>query len=37
MKATIDGKEVLYYNAFTNEYRVASEDVLSQYRKNVGQ
>ncbi|MDD2174450.1 phage major tail tube protein [Glaesserella parasuis] len=37
IKATIDGKEVLYYNAFTNEYRVASEDVLSQYRKNVGQ
>ena len=29
--------KILYYNAFTNEYRVASEDVLSQYRKNVGQ
>ncbi|WP_431733044.1 phage major tail tube protein [Kingella kingae] len=32
----IDGREYLYYNAFTNTYRVNGSDILSQYRKNIG-
>ncbi|WP_455020190.1 phage major tail tube protein, partial [Kingella denitrificans] len=31
-----DGREMLYYNAFTNTYRVNGTDVLAQYRRNVG-
>jgi len=26
----------LYYNAFTNVYRVGGMDALSQFRKNIG-
>lgn len=37
IKQSVDGKELLYFDAFSNIYRVAGEDVLSQYRKNVGQ
>lgn len=36
IKQVIDGKEVLFYDAFSNQYRVAGEDVLSKYRTNVG-
>lgn len=36
IKQVIDGKEVLFYNAFSNEYRVAGEDVLQKYRTNIG-
>ncbi|QIW15853.1 phage major tail tube protein [Pasteurellaceae bacterium RH1A] len=37
IKQSIDGKEVLYFDAFTNKWRVAGQDVLETYRKNVGQ
>ncbi|MDP8080246.1 phage major tail tube protein [Phocoenobacter skyensis] len=36
IKQVIDGKEVLFYNAFTNGYRVAGEDILQRYRANIG-
>lgn len=35
-RVVIDGREYLYYNAYTNTYRVNGSDVLSQYRKNIG-
>ena len=31
-----DGRELFYYNAFTNTLRVDGQDVLSQMRKNIG-
>ncbi|MDP8172608.1 phage major tail tube protein [Pasteurella skyensis] len=36
IKQVIDGKEVLFYNAFSNQYRVAGEDILQKYRANIG-
>ncbi|MGX2974743.1 phage major tail tube protein [Ursidibacter arcticus] len=36
IKQVIDGKEVLYFDAFSNNYRVAGEDILSKYRANIG-
>ncbi len=36
IKQVIDGKEVLYFNAFSNQYRVAGEDILQKYRANIG-
>lgn len=36
IKQVIDGKEVLYFDAFSNNYRVAGEDVLSRFRSNIG-
>lgn len=37
IKQVIDGKEVLFYDAFSNQYRVAGQDVLQKYRTNIGQ
>lgn len=37
IKQSIDGKEVLYFDAFTNKWRVGGQDVLEVYRKNIGQ
>lgn len=37
IKQVIDSKEVLYYDAFSNQYRVAGQDVFNQFRKNIGQ
>ena len=37
LKQVIDGKEVLFYDAFSNQYRVAGEDILQKYRSNIGQ
>ncbi|MFV2030821.1 phage major tail tube protein [Neisseria sp. S1] len=31
-----DGRELFYYNAFTNTLRVNGQDVLAQMRKNIG-
>ena len=36
IKQVIDGKEVLFYAAFSNQYRVAGKDVLSKFRTNMG-
>ena len=36
VRAVADGREMLYYNAFTNTYRVNGTDVMAQYRRNVG-
>ena len=36
IRQVVDGREVLYYNAFKNVFRVGGEDVLSQMRKNIG-
>lgn len=36
IRQLIDGREVLYYNAFTNQYRVDGADVTAQMRKNIG-
>ncbi|HFC8543195.1 TPA: phage major tail tube protein [Neisseria weaveri] len=36
IRQVIDGREVLYFNAFKNIYRVGGKDVLSQMRKNIG-
>lgn len=33
---TVAGREVLYYNAFTNQYRVNGVDMLAQMRANIG-
>ncbi len=32
----IDGKEVLFFDALSNQYRVGGEDVLANYRRNIG-
>lgn len=32
----IDGKEVLHFDAYTNAFRVAGDDVLTKYRSNIG-
>lgn len=36
IKQSIDGKEVLYFDVYTNKWRVAGEDILATYRKNIG-
>ena len=36
IRQVVDGREVLYYNALKNIYRVGGEDVLTQMRKNIG-
>lgn len=36
IKQVIDGKEVLFYDAFSNQYRVAGQDIVQQYRANIG-
>lgn len=36
LKQVIDGKEVLFFDALSNQYRVAGEDVLSKFRTNIG-
>ncbi|STZ83039.1 phage-like protein [Bergeriella denitrificans] len=36
IRQMLDGREVLYFNALTNAYRVDGQDVLSQMRKNIG-
>lgn len=35
-KQTVDGKELLFYDALSNQYRVAGKDVLNKYRRNIG-
>lgn len=37
IKQVIDGKEVLYYDAYSNKYNVAGQDILQKYRTNIGQ
>lgn len=37
IKQMVDGKEILFVDAFANIFRVAGEDVLSKYRTNIGQ
>ena len=36
VRQVVGGREVLYYNALKNIYRVDGQDVLSQMRKNIG-
>lgn len=36
IRQVIDGKEVLFYNAFKNILRIGGVDVLVQMRKNIG-
>lgn len=36
VRQVADGRELFYYNAFTNAMRVDGQDVLSQMRKNIG-
>ena len=36
VRQVVGGREVLYYNAFKNIYRVDGQDVLRQMRKNIG-
>lgn len=36
IRQMVDGKETLYFNAFTNQYRVGGEDVLAAMRRNIG-
>ena len=36
VRMVIDGREVIYYNAFKSVYRVNGSDALSQFRKNIG-
>lgn len=36
IKQTLDGREVLFFDAFSNQYRVAGSDVLNDYRRNIG-
>lgn len=37
IKQVIDGKEVLYYDAYSNKYNVAGQDILQKFRTNIGQ
>ncbi|MGQ0287229.1 phage major tail tube protein [Pasteurellaceae bacterium 22721_9_1] len=37
IKQMVDGKEILFYDAFANILRVNGEDVLRKYRTNIGQ
>ena len=36
IRQVLDGREVLYYNALRNEYRVDGVDVEETYRRNIG-
>ena len=36
IRQTIAGRETLYFNAFTNQYRVNGADQLAQMRRNIG-
>lgn len=36
IRQIVEGREVLYFNALNNQYRVDGVDVLSQFRKNIG-
>lgn len=36
IKQVIDGKEVLFYDAYSNKYRVAGQDILQKFRANIG-
>ena len=36
IRQVLDGREVLYYNALRNEYRVDGVDVEAAYRRNIG-
>lgn len=36
VRQLVDGKEVFYFNAFKNEYRVNGTDVLANFRRVVG-
>ncbi len=36
IKQVLDGQEVLFYDAFSNQYRVAGSDVLNKFRSNLG-
>lgn len=36
IKQSVDGKEVLFFDAYTNQWRVAGEDILAKYRQNIG-
>lgn len=36
IRQMVDGKETLYFNAFTNQYRIGGEDVLATMRRNIG-
>ena len=37
IRQSIGGRETLYFNAFTNQYRVNGVDQLAQMRRNIGQ
>lgn len=37
IRQTLNGRETLYFNAFTNQYRVNGVDMLTQMRRNIGQ
>ncbi len=37
IRQTIEGKEVLFFDAFANILRVNGQDVLQKYRTNIGQ
>ena len=32
-----DGREILYFDAFTNQYRVDGADMFAKFRRNLGQ
>ncbi len=36
IRQTLSGRETLYFNAFTNQYRVNGRDMLAQMRSNIG-
>lgn len=36
IRQLVGGREVLYFNAFTNEYRVNGSDQLAALRRNIG-
>ena len=36
IRQVLDGRETLYINTFTNEYRVDGVDVEAAYRRNIG-
>lgn len=37
IKQVLDGKEVLFFDAFSNQYRVAGQDIATDFRRNLGQ
>ncbi|MDH2924546.1 hypothetical protein EV693_1064 [Nicoletella semolina] len=36
VKQSLNGKEVLFFDVLTNQWRVNGEDVLTTYRQNIG-